>query len=344
VIREGSGPSRVHYIHRMNYTARERVVGAFVLVALALLIGMLFAGGKSAHWFEERIYYHLFLKNAQGLGIESPVKISGIEVGRVSSLGISSDNRIHVTFFIYERFRDLVRADSRAAVGKLSIVGNATIDISAGSPEAELVPDGAILMAEEPLSLDELLAELTPVMEEVKRTVEGISGIVAAIDPEDTGATSRDLAATLANLRQISEQVADGGGALGRLLYDERLERHLEDGVASFDSTLARADRRMQELEPVLTEMTTLAGDTRQLVQRLTGLAESSTRLVEQMHGTVETVNVEMQQIPELMGRMQRLMDSTDRTLEGIQRIWPLSRAVQQPDTRRLIEVQPGHE
>ena len=33
--------SHVHYIHQLSYTARERLVGAFVLVAIALVFSML---------------------------------------------------------------------------------------------------------------------------------------------------------------------------------------------------------------------------------------------------------------------------------------------------------------
>ncbi len=332
---------RVHYIHRLSYSARERLVGLFVLVALAVVFTLIFINGKTAHLFEDRITYHAFLRNAQGITTESVVKVSGIEVGRISSLGISSDNKIRISMYVFERFAELVRADSKAALSKLSIVGNASIEITAGSPDQPLLPDGAILIVEEPLSVDELIAELTPVVEKVKAALENVTAIVAAVPPRAVESTTQDLAVSLANLRDITEQLSAGRGALGQAVYGQELESRVVNSVARLESSLSRADARLAELEPVVANVDAVAARTQKLAGTLDGLVGETRALVGQMNTVMGTVSLELQQFPEIMTRMRLLLESTDRTLEGVQRVWPISSAIKPTTEETLIRVQP---
>ncbi|GAB4289167.1 MAG: MlaD family protein [Thiohalomonadaceae bacterium] len=335
---------RVHYIHRLSYSARERLVGVFVLVALAVIFGLIFINSRTSHLFEERISYHAYLKNAQGVSTESVVKISGIEVGRVASIDIAADNRVHLELFVYKRFQNLLRADSRGALSKLSVLGKAVIDISAGSVSAPLLPEGATLPIEEPKSLDELMADLTPVLEKVTRIVDGVATLVEAVEPGDVAATSREMARTLASLRVVSEQIASGKGAVGQAVFSADTERQVSGSLASLESLLRKADQRLSEMEPLLANASAITAEGRTTTKELSGLVVEAKELVNQMNTAMGTVNVELQQLPELVSRMKLLMDSTDRTLQGMQRIWPLSAAVPADGEETLIEARPRND
>jgi phospholipid/cholesterol/gamma-HCH transport system substrate-binding protein len=336
--------SRVHYIHHLSYSFRERLVGVFVLFALALVIGLILAKGQSSHLFEDRVSYNAFLNNAQGISTESIVKISGIDVGKVSSIDITDDNRIHVQFFVYRGFRNLLRVDSRGALNKLSLVGNATLMINAGSAEQPLLPEGATVPVEEPMTADELMAELTPVLERAKRAFRDISEIIEAVDAKQLKSTTADLAATMANLREVSTQLATGQGALGKALYDRTLEQGLTRSVASLEDAMGEAAQRMKELRPMIGSMTALSSEAKQHTEALGDLVDDSRQLITEMTGAVHTVNTEVQQMPELVNRMQLLLESTDHTLEGVQRLWPLSSAIRPGTQEMLIEERPVSE
>lgn len=336
--------SRVHYIHRLSYSFRERLVGVFMLFALALVIGLILAKGQSSHLFEERVSYNAFLKNAQGISTESIVKISGIDVGKVSSIDITKDNRIHVQFFVYEGFRKLLREDSRGALNKLSLVGNATLMINAGSADQPLLPEGATVPVEEPMTIDELMAELTPIVERANRAFKGIAEIIDALDPENLKSTSGDLAATMANLREVTGQISSGSGLLGKVVYDKELEQGLTRSVASLAVTMREAGERMKELKPLIGNMTELSSETREHTRALGGLIVDTRQLITEMTGAVHTVNTELQQMPELVNRMQLLLESTDRTLEGVQRLWPLSSAIRPGTEEMVIKERPVSE
>lgn len=45
--------TRAHYIHRLSYSAQERLAGTFVLIAIALLVWLLVTSQKTQNLFEE---------------------------------------------------------------------------------------------------------------------------------------------------------------------------------------------------------------------------------------------------------------------------------------------------
>ena len=100
----------------------------------------------------------------------------------------------------------------------------------------------------------------------------------------------------------------------------------------------------MTELKPMIGNMTELSAETKQHTRALGALVDETRVLIAEMTGAVHTVNTEMQQLPELVNRMQLLLESTDRTLEGGQRLWPLSSAIKPATEEMVIEERPASE
>src|SRR5260221_2746023 len=100
---------RVHYIHGLSYTMQERLVGAFVLSALVIGALLFFYSGQATTLFAKKFAITATLRNAQGLGPDAKVFISGVEVGRVKSIDITEMNDIRLTLVLLERFHGLVR-------------------------------------------------------------------------------------------------------------------------------------------------------------------------------------------------------------------------------------------
>ena len=137
--------SKVHYIHRMNYSTLERLVGAFVIGALFLLVFLFVYSREAQTMFAEKFTIIAYMKNAQSITTDTKVQISGIDVGAVEEIDLGGDNLIRVEIELLERFHSLVREDSRASLSKLSMIGKATIEISAGNTDLPLIPDGGII-------------------------------------------------------------------------------------------------------------------------------------------------------------------------------------------------------
>ncbi len=331
-----------HYVHRISYSAQERLVGAFVLAALAVLIGLIVAKGQSTNLFEERITYHGRVKNAQGVSTETPVKVSGIEVGRVSGLEISDDNRIEIEFFVYERFRDLIRQDSRASLGKLSMLGNATLNISTGSPDKPVLPEGETIPIAEPQSIDDLIAEASPVVERMRRAIEDVTEIIAAVDADDVSQASDDLAAAAANARAMTEKIRSGEGAIGKVVYDETFERRLSQTLAGLSESATLAEARIRRLGPILTDAEATVATLERTSKRLPELVAEVDKLVHDLDKTAISANDKLERLPKLTAEIEAVVGEANRTLEGIQRLWPVSGAVSDEPPPTLVEPQPA--
>ena len=337
------GPTQLHYVHRLDYSIQERMVGIFILVALTLIFTLVFMKGRAPHLFEEKVFYYVYLKNAQGVSTETMVTISGIQVGRVKSLDITEDNRIKLTFFVYKRFHGLIRADSKAALSKLSLLGSATLEIQAGSTDRVVIPAESVLPVEEPKSLDELIAEVTPVVDQLKQTIEGVAGIVKSIDPMGVKNGSESLTAALENVKTASEKVTSKEGTLGQLIFSAELYHNLSGSIAVIHRGFEQMDMRLAELKPVIQNVQEVSGSTKEVMQDMPELVADIKTLVGQLNVAMSIFNVELQRFPDLVTRMKVLIDETNRTVEGLQRVWPLASALGTTEENVLVAPAPVH-
>jgi phospholipid/cholesterol/gamma-HCH transport system substrate-binding protein len=328
---------RTHYIHSLSYTTRERLTGAFVLLAIALLFAALAFNQQTARYFARKFTLHAYLHNAQGVSIGTPVTASGLFVGSVSSIDITPDNRIEITLKILEKNHRLIREDSRAGMSKLSLLGNAAIEIKAGSPDSPLIPDGATIPLEEPLSVDQLLAQVAPVLDHVKDTLAKIDAVSSKINPQEVSQAVHNLAVVSANLNAISSQLATGRGAAGKLLYDDKTADNVTVAAQELAGTLHETQASLKTIQPLLGNANAASAD-------LPALIAQSRKLVTQLNTTIGTVNYQLQALPDMVVRTRQVLDNTDQTLEAIQNTWPISASVPKQANTVITPVHPPND
>lgn len=314
---------RTHYIHHLSYTARERLVGAFVIAAIALLFLVLVFNKQTLRHFEKKFTLHAYIHNAQGISTDTQVFVSGLDVGNVSKLGITPDNRIAVTMQILEKFHRLIRTDSRASLSKLSVLGNTAIEISVGSASRPPIPDDATITLDEPLSVDQILAQVVPVLDNVKATLARVNEISRAIDPKQVGQIVQNLATVSANLKSVSHQMAAGQGTIGKLLYDPRTADNLTHAIQSLNTSL-------NNLQP--------------LVRNANAASAGLPQLVTQLNTTMGGVNAQMQSLPAMVLQTKQVLDDTDRTLRALQNTWPISSSVSKPPEQQVVPTRPPND
>lgn len=306
---------REHYMHRLSYSTRERLVGVFILSGLILIMLTIFASSKTQHLFEERFIIYGTIKTAEGVNRGTTVRISGIDVGEVINIEIEDDNKIRITMEILSRFRTLLREDSKARLGKLSLLGQASVEISAGSTDVPIIPEKTVLAIEEIKTLDDLIAEITPVIETVITTIDRLSGIMAAINPEDIEATVSNMSKISENMLQLTQNFENDSGFMATLLRDEAFDQDLKASASSLRSALK---------------------DMPQLVSSLSQTSQQVSQLLGNSSSTVQS---------DIMLKIKVTLDELDKTLKGIQRIWPISSAVgpQSVDSDQLIPAEGAH-
>lgn len=109
--------------------------------------------------------YKLLFSFAGGVEIGSPVRVSGVKVGRVESIefleNVQGVDRaaIEVTITLSPKAMGIIREDSRFFVNIAGIIGERYVEISPGSPEALLLPPGSRIRAVDPPRIDQLLSQ-----------------------------------------------------------------------------------------------------------------------------------------------------------------------------------------
>jgi len=315
--------SNVHYIHFLSQSAREKFVGAFFIIALMAVSSLIIAKIHSAKMFDDVITYHAFMKNAQGITTETLVNVSGIEVGKVSAIDITNDNKIHIEFFIYKSFEKLIRTDSTGELSKLSLVGNAVIIITAGTPTFPLLPAASAIKIKEPFTTDDLIEGIKPVIKNLEITIANLADILGAVDAKAISKSNQNLFVIMQNLEHISNQVVSGEGVLGKAIYDQQQAQQLSNTLNNVEILLSKIDKRVDETQP--------------LIKNITALSSESQSMVVDVRHSLDKIDRELEHLPEIVNNTQTLIQSSEETVHSIQKTWPLSTFDQESRKELLI-------
>jgi phospholipid/cholesterol/gamma-HCH transport system substrate-binding protein len=158
----------------MTQAKREQVmVGLFVLVAAALLVGTVFAvGGISGRQVKT---YRAYFTFAGGVESGTEVRYSGgPKVGRVEKMRIDPQDpsRIEMTLSVDA---DLpVKMDSRVKIMSMTPLGDNHVEVLPGTPGSADAPTGTRLPSDAYIDLNTLMAqvqEITPQAQELLTTL-----------------------------------------------------------------------------------------------------------------------------------------------------------------------------
>lgn len=226
--------------------------GLFVGLGLTLAGLVILLIGKERRFFDPQVTYRGAFENVDGLRLDAPVRLGGLEVGRVSAITFApdlGDKRIIVELEISRKFSERVRGDSVARVTNRGVLGDKAIDISLGSPGAPLVPAGGEIQTGSSGDLSALLKASGEIIDNsVAITRDLRSAVAAYTDPE----LRRDVSALVRSARKIVEEVETGDGALHALVYDPKTARALAEVLGAMSRSAVRLDAAIGEAQQIL--------------------------------------------------------------------------------------------
>ncbi|HEX7117372.1 MAG TPA: MlaD family protein [Longimicrobiales bacterium] len=226
-------------------------VGAFLIVALAILAYAVYRVGDLFDVFADRYTIVTLVSRADGLLEGAPVTLAGQRVGQVEAIEfLPVDTRpenLSIQLSINDDIREHVRADSYAQVRTQGLLGDRYVDIAPGSPAQPIVEPWDTIRGVDPVDTEELLAA--------------------------ANTTLIEMQALVADLRSITRSLLDGQGTLGRLLVDDALYLQMTGAASQLealivdintsDGTIARLIRDpllYQQLVGAVARVDTLTG------------------------------------------------------------------------------------
>ena len=82
----------------------------------------------------------------------------------------------------------------------------------------------------------------------------------------------------------------------------------------------------------------------RNVSEKLPGLVSEIELSIAQVNLMLAVLNNELQLLPDLVIRTRTLLEESTQTIEGMQRVWPLSSTIEKPDKHILLQAQPLNE
>jgi phospholipid/cholesterol/gamma-HCH transport system substrate-binding protein len=232
-------------------------VGLVVLAAFALAWVLFLSGGSSYR-------VNLTLENASQLVTGNQVKVGGVAVGTVDSIGLGDDGRARVALTLDDESVTPLHRGSRAAVrsASLSGVANRYVALTPGPVNGAEIADGGDIPAEDTqaeVDLDELLNTLDPAtLRDLKLLVRnGANGLrgrgaqlgraIETLDPALSQVTGieQEILRDEETFTRFLVESADVVSAVGE--RPERLERLVSSGRATLDE-LAAQDAALDDL------------------------------------------------------------------------------------------------
>lgn len=198
----------------------ETRLGVFFALALICAVIILELIG-AADFFTGGYHIHASFKTAQELKKGDFVKMAGVEIGRVE--GIELENgRAKVGMKIQAKYK--IKTDAKAVVKFTGLMGQNFVSIEGGTQTAPDIQSGSLDTVEQP-DLSVLMSKLEGVASGVENLTKSFStdNLSTLMGPltDFVKQNSGPLTAVIANMRTVSDNVAQGKGTVGRLIMDD---------------------------------------------------------------------------------------------------------------------------
>ncbi len=141
----------------MDQKREEIKVGSLIIVAIILFLSALvFVGGINL-FRKKKDDYKIYFKFAGGIEPGSYVRFGGLKVGTVKEAKIDPEDSTRIRVKIEVNGRTPIRANSKARISSLGLLGENYLEVSAGTRDAALLPPGSEIPSMEMVQLAEVV-------------------------------------------------------------------------------------------------------------------------------------------------------------------------------------------
>jgi len=225
-------------------------VGALVLVAMAVLVGLIFLmSGSTGGLFSKKLVLRCYFTNAAGVKDGAPVTLEGVTIGNVIHVRVvpaRNPTPVEVSMQVAHEFINDLHTDSTAGIAQAGVLGDSFVDIdstrASGPPpanNAELKEAGSPTIQDVIQSSQTSIQEINTVMLKIDTLLDSVNhgkGTIGKLINDPEFAAKLDSIAS--NIQIVTRTVAAGQGSLGKLLNDDTLYQHANSAVDKLDQII----------------------------------------------------------------------------------------------------------
>ncbi|GAB4345518.1 MAG: hypothetical protein Kow0099_25880 [Candidatus Abyssubacteria bacterium] len=294
----------------------ETIVGLFVLASLALLLLIVVFIGRRQNIFAERYEIVGVWRSVGGLQPGAEVLLAGINVGYVRDIQFGPENKVRVTMSISAAERERIRGDSVASIQTMGLMGDRYVDITVGSADEPVIPDGGVINTAELFELAEVLEIMRPTLRNLENAIKNISFLTDQLaDP------SGEVGTILENLRVVTTDIRQGRGTIGALLTRDDLYVKSSQALDVAQDTmenLREVSVNAREASARLPEMT---DDAQQAVRKVNEFSEEAAKAAAGFAEMAETGKEVMRDADAIVGNLR---EASENISDAARQIGPL--------------------
>jgi phospholipid/cholesterol/gamma-HCH transport system substrate-binding protein len=287
-------------------------VGLFAAVSLLLagvfMVYLLHARG----FFEDTFHLQLAAASADGVAPGVPVVFSGIEIGRVTTLGLNENGGIVIHAEFMERNAKWLKESSTFTLDK-PIFGGAKIRVESPDLDAPALPDDSTVLL---LTSD--------ISKEIPVLVERVKAILANV--EHLTRKDGEINATLANIKTLTARMTGEYGMLEGLLGSPEKARAVTDSLdnlrtltTKLDSLAAKTDQWLYAQDGTAEQVQLMLSDAQSSLKKMDALMANAVEIsADVKEGT--------QDIASLRAEIDDAVRKANALVNEINKKWPFAR------------------
>jgi len=312
----------------------ETRIGLFVAITVLAAAIILERVGSFEALQQGRQVKALF-SEIQDLKIGDRVKMAGVEVGRVQSIQLTN-NKVMVVMKV--RPTAEIKTDSAATIKFMGLLGQNFVAVDFGTPRGEALKEGQFIDTKEQADLSAIMQKLDNVAGGVEKITDSFTGfkIDTFLGPlRDFIIANKDpLTATVSNMQamtlEVSSQIAQGKGTLGKLIKDEALYNTALASISNLQDTATEIKATVTDARKVVAQVNSGQGTVgklltddklyRETTDSMTNLKEILQKMNQGQGSVGKLINDQ-----EFYRNIKLTLQKLDQATEGLEDQGPLS-------------------
>jgi phospholipid/cholesterol/gamma-HCH transport system substrate-binding protein len=223
-------------------------VGALVMIATAVLIGLIFLmSGSSGGLFARKLTLRCYFPDASGLKNGAPVALQDVTIGNVRHIRLvpeRSPNMVEVTMQVGSQYVGALHTDSKTSIAQSGVLGDSYVDIDSSQASGPHPGQNAELPAGGAPSIQDVIKTSNEAILQVQVLASHIDGLVTALNSShgtigeliNNPDLFKKITSIATNIQTVTDAMTKGEGTLGKLLTDDSLYNRANSIVSRLDT------------------------------------------------------------------------------------------------------------
>ncbi len=327
----------------------------FATLIIAMTLVLVFSDAELGGWFGKEYTVNMKFPQAPGVAERTPVRLSGVLIGRVKSVQLEEDG-VLVETSISDKYK--LREDDRARIGGGSLLGDSVITIvrsqrrdvpilyltDGGTIHGDAAPSLFEVVDQVQGRFDQLSISLTQTSEDIGGLARDVRGVVDENEErlkqllESAKQSVEKIGSAASNVGTTAEKIAKTVDELNNVVADKNFQGNLKRSaeqlpqlfeeargvVANVKSTMESAERNFKSLEAFTQTLGERGGPVLENADKLFSQLGTSSEKLDQLLENFVVFSEALNRSDSSVGRLlndRQLYDNVNDLVENLNRI-----------------------